>query len=157
MPSTKDKFWDDDRVSVLKEHLATGLSISKIADALTLSFGYLVTKGAVSGASWKYIYKYKKHPKKLLEKSPKEPPAKRVYVRKKDCIPMMPEIPLDHEPIAWPDSRYMSDGWCRSVVGSPSALKCCGAKTNAGHVYCKSHELVFYQQPKIAVDTTNTL
>jgi len=56
---------------------------------------------------------------------------------------MVEEMSIKH-----PDSRFLSDGFCRNILGNPRAMECCGETTEAGHIYCKSHEAKNYDKKR---------
>ena len=42
----------------------------------------------------------------------------------------------------FPDPRFMSDGYCREIIGDPKNLTCCGEPTEPGEIYCADHKRI---------------
>ena len=41
--------------------------------------------------------------------------------------------------VKWPDPRFLSNGFCRAIIGDPRNMQCCGEKVALGCTYCKKH------------------
>lgn len=44
--------------------------------------------------------------------------------------------------VKFPDPRFMSDGYCREIIGDPFNMTCCGEPTAPGEVYCERHKQI---------------
>lgn len=46
--------------------------------------------------------------------------------------------------IAYPDPRFLSNGYCRAIIGDPRNMCCCGRPTKIEQSFCTEHQKVYY-------------
>ena len=50
--------------------------------------------------------------------------------------------------IRFPDPRFLSNGFCRAIIGNPRDMLCCGRSTLSGSVYCSEHHEIHTEKPR---------
>lgn len=127
------KQWPPARVEELKRlRIDEQKSYSEISEEMN------ITIGQVAGAVRTYISLKKKRsdaPRQAYTKKEMKTESQRLGdLTAKEILEK-----IVSNSIAYPDPRFMSNGYCRAVIGSPKDLICCGARTKMGAVYCKAH------------------
>ena len=102
------------------------------------------TKCAIAGLVYRYFRDFdskKINPHITEEKRKTKKESKRT--EKAPRLSLNPELlknALEYEHCAkHPDPRFLSDGYCRAILGQPKDMTCCGHKTQPGKVYCDRH------------------
>lgn len=137
--------WKTKQLKRLKKLLDEGKTYSQIGKV----FGK--TKGAVASAIRRYYYE---KPDPCRVKSPEVVEAQEVSER---LAPLLygglsarSFIEAPDKGVKYPDPKFLSDGFCRAILGDPRDMTCCGEKTREGRVYCDAHHALYNSVPKDA-------
>ena len=50
--------------------------------------------------------------------------------------------------VSYPDPRFLTNGYCRAIIGDPKALVCCGKRIDVLQTYCAEHKALYCEKPR---------
>lgn len=137
--------WKTKQLKKLKKLLDEGKTYSQIGKALGK------TKGAIASAVRRYYYR-KPDPRRVetcedaaraAEVAERLAPLLHGALSAREFIETPPAAG-----IKYPDPRFLSDGYCRAILGDARDMVCCGERTRDGRVYCDAHHEKYNETPR---------
>lgn len=136
--------WTQPALAELRKLLKEGKTYAAIGDC----FGK--TRGAIASAVRRYYYMIedKRQKSKPAEEAEKKAVSARLAPILQGPLPVKRYLEEQESGIKYPDPRFLSDGYCRAIIGDPKGLTCCGERTKGARVYCDTHHAEYNEKPK---------
>ena len=136
--------WTKPALAELRKQLHEGKTYSVIGEY----FGK--TRGAIASAVRRYYYMIedKRKKSKPTDEQEKKEVEERLAPLLFGPLPVKRYLEQQEVGVKYPDPRFLSDGYCRAIVGDPRGLTCCGKITKGTRVYCDDHHAEYNEKPK---------